>query len=62
MVEEGLKLYDFAALVPIVQGAGGCMSDWSGAPLGQNSGGQVVAAANPGLLDEVLPLLQSSRN
>jgi histidinol phosphatase-like enzyme (inositol monophosphatase family) len=62
VVEEGLKLYDFAALVPVVGGAGGRMTDWSGAPLGRESGGQVVAAADQALLEQALPLLQSSRN
>jgi inositol-phosphate phosphatase / L-galactose 1-phosphate phosphatase / histidinol-phosphatase len=62
VVEEGLKLYDFAALVPVVEGAGGRMADWTGAPLGRHSGGQVVAAANQGLLEAVLPLLHLSRN
>ena len=34
VIEAGLKLYDYAALVPVVEGAGGVMTDWSGAPLG----------------------------
>jgi histidinol phosphatase-like enzyme (inositol monophosphatase family) len=62
VVEEGLKLYDFAALIPIVEGAGGRMTDWSGAPLGRDSSGQVIAAADQVLLEQALPLLQSSRN
>jgi histidinol phosphatase-like enzyme (inositol monophosphatase family) len=62
VVEEGLKLYDFAALVPVVEGAGGRITDWSGAPLGRPSGGQVIAAADQALLEQALPLLQSSRN
>ncbi len=33
VMEAGLAPYDFAALVPVVEGAGGCISDWSGAPL-----------------------------
>lgn len=62
VAEEGLKLYDFAALVPIVEGAGGRMTDWRGAPLGMDSAGQVVAAADQSLLEQTLPLLRSSRN
>ncbi|NNM77256.1 histidinol-phosphatase [Sphingomonas sp. ID1715] len=62
VIEEGLKLYDYAALVPVVEGAGGVMTDWSGAPLGLGGSGQVVAAANVALLAEALPLLESSRN
>ncbi len=30
VVEAGLKLHDLAALVPVVEGAGGRMCDWSG--------------------------------
>ena len=62
VVEEGLKLHDFAALLPVVEGAGGRMTDWSGAPLDQRSDGRVVAVGDPALLDAVLPLLESSRN
>ena len=45
VVEEGLLPYDFMALVCIIEGAGGVISDWSGQPLGFNSDGRVVAAA-----------------
>ena len=47
VIEAGLKLYDYAALVPVVEGAGGVMTDWSGAPLGSRSDGRVVAAEMP---------------
>lgn len=46
VVESGLKLYDFAALVPVVTGAGGVMTDWEGAPLNANSTGRVIAAGD----------------
>lgn len=46
VVEAGLKLYDFAALVPIIAGAGGVMTDWQGRPLGTASSGQVIAAGD----------------
>jgi inositol-phosphate phosphatase/L-galactose 1-phosphate phosphatase/histidinol-phosphatase len=57
VVEEGLKLYDFAALVPVVEGAGGCMRDWSGRPLGRDSDGRVIAVGDAALLDGALDLL-----
>jgi histidinol phosphatase-like enzyme (inositol monophosphatase family) len=57
VVEEGLKLYDWAALLPVVEGAGGRMTDWAGAPLRQGSDGRVIAVGDPALLDRVLPLL-----
>ena len=33
VVEAGLKLWDWAALVPVIEGAGGMVRDWTGAPL-----------------------------
>nr|WP_295661607.1 histidinol-phosphatase [Polymorphobacter sp.] len=57
VVESGLKVYDWAALVPVVTGAGGVMTDWSGAPLRRGSDGRVVAAGDPALLAEVLATL-----
>ena len=33
VVEADLDLHDFMALVPVIEGAGGVMTDWQGAPL-----------------------------
>jgi inositol-phosphate phosphatase/L-galactose 1-phosphate phosphatase/histidinol-phosphatase len=57
VIESGLKLYDFAALVPVVEGAGGRMCDWHGARLGPDSDGHVVAAGDAALIDLVLDRL-----
>ena len=54
VIESGLKLYDFAALVPVVEGAGGTMSDWQGNPLDANSDGRVLALGEPARLEDVL--------
>ncbi len=54
VVEAGLKLYDWAALVPIVEGAGGVMRDWAGEPLRRSSDGRVVAAGTAALLAEAV--------
>ncbi len=54
VVEAGLKLHDFAALVPVVEGAGGHMCDWSGEPLNADSAGDVVALGDAARLDDVL--------
>ena len=45
IVECGLQPYDYMALVPVIEGAGGVITDWEGAPLSFGSSGQVVAAA-----------------
>ncbi len=52
--EAGLKLYDFAALVPVVEGAGGLMCDWHGEPLHAASDGRVLALGDPARLEDVL--------
>lgn len=57
VVEAGLKLHDFAALVPVVEGAGGRMCDWNGDPLTAASTGEVIAAGDPARIDEILELL-----
>jgi len=57
VVESGLKLYDIAALVPVVEGAGGRMCDWSGEPLTDASDGDVIAIGDPARLDDVIEAL-----
>lgn len=55
--ESGLKLHDFAALVPVVEGAGGTMADWKGEPLHAGSDGHVIALGDPARLEEVVEAL-----
>jgi inositol-phosphate phosphatase / L-galactose 1-phosphate phosphatase / histidinol-phosphatase len=57
VVETGLKLHDFAALAPIVDGAGGMMCDWNGDPLHAASEGHVIALGDPARLEDVLAAL-----
>lgn len=54
VAEAGLKLHDFAALVPVVEGAGGTMCDWQGEPLHAGSSGEVLAMGDPARLEDVL--------
>jgi inositol-phosphate phosphatase / L-galactose 1-phosphate phosphatase / histidinol-phosphatase len=49
VIEVQLKPHDFMAAIPIVEGAGGRISDWRGAPLGIGSEGRLVAAATEAL-------------
>ena len=46
VVENTLKLYDFAALVPVIAGAGGRVTDWRGKPLDMHSDGSIIAAGD----------------
>lgn len=58
--ESGLKLHDFAALVPVVEGAGGRMCDWNGDPLTAASAGDVLAIGDPARVDDVLEALRAA--
>lgn len=55
--EAGLKLHDFAALVPVVEGAGGTMCDWNGDPLHAGSTGHVLALGDPARVEDVIEAL-----
>ncbi len=46
--EATTKPHDYCALVPVVTGAGGMISDWRGRPLGLESDGRVLAAGDEG--------------
>ncbi|KAL7541767.1 hypothetical protein ACHAXR_012155 [Thalassiosira sp. AJA248-18] len=64
VVEADLGLYDYCALVPVVEGAGGVMTDWCGRRLTLDnhevSKGRVVACANEGLHKEAMAILGES--
>lgn len=55
--EANLKLHDYAALVPVVEGAGGTMCDWNGDPLHAASSGHVLALGDPARLEDVIEAL-----
>ncbi len=58
VVECSLKSFDFMALVPVIEGAGGVICDWEGQPLTRHSDGRVIAAANTVLLQQALAILR----
>ena len=57
IVEDDLKPWDWAALVPVIEGAGGSITDWTGAPLRLGTSGRVVALGDPALLPAVVDAL-----
>jgi myo-inositol-1(or 4)-monophosphatase len=57
VIEAAMKPHDFQALVPVVEGAGGKISDWNGRPLDAQSGDSVLAAATPALWSEAVEAL-----
>jgi histidinol phosphatase-like enzyme (inositol monophosphatase family) len=51
ILEADLQYYDIAALIPIIEGAGGVITDWEGQALNrENFKGKVIAAAATYLL------------
>ena len=57
VVETELKPYDIAALIPIVTGAGGVVTNWDGKPA--QAGGRIIAAGDPRVHEAALKLLNS---
>ena len=55
--ETELQPYDYLALTPVIEGAGGTITDWSGAALGMGSDGRVLAAANAPLHAQALAVV-----
>lgn len=56
-IDGGLDPFDYCALVPVVSGAGGCITDWQGRPLSLTSGNLCLASANEALHQQVLETL-----
>ncbi|TJZ92020.1 phosphatase [Paracoccus gahaiensis] len=54
---DDLDAYDICALCPVVQEAGGRITDWRGQPLSLASRGAIVASASPELHAKVLDRL-----
>ena len=55
--EANLKLHDWAALVPVIEGAGGTVCDWNGDPLQAGSRGDVLALGDPARLEDAVAAL-----
>ena len=58
VIETGLQPYDYLAMVPVIEGAGGKISDWRGSTLCLQSKGDVIAAASEALWAQALDALQ----
>jgi len=59
VVEAGLQHHDYAALRPVVEGAGGVMTNWNGEPVGSDDRGEALAAATPELHAAALEVLRN---
>ncbi len=58
IAESTMHLWDWVALVPVIEGAGGKVTDWSGKVLKPDGDGRVLAVGDPALLPKVVALLQ----
>jgi inositol-phosphate phosphatase / L-galactose 1-phosphate phosphatase / histidinol-phosphatase len=58
IAETDLKPYDFMALVPVVEGAGGVMTDWDGGTLSIASAGNVLTASGRSLIQQLRHILK----
>jgi inositol-phosphate phosphatase/L-galactose 1-phosphate phosphatase/histidinol-phosphatase len=59
VVEASLKPYDFSALLPIIEGAGGIATDWQGRPLTIESDGRIAVAGDRRAHEAALRLLMA---
>jgi fructose-1,6-bisphosphatase/inositol monophosphatase family enzyme len=58
-MESQLKVWDIDPIVPVIENAGGLVTDWRGERLGRH-GGQVAAVGDRRCLDEALVSLKRS--
>ena len=59
VIEDTLKAYDYMALIPVIEGAGGVVTDKHNQEISLDSEGSIVATANPELHKEVVKVLTS---
>ncbi|MTI16535.1 histidinol-phosphatase [Rhodobacteraceae bacterium RKSG542] len=52
VIESGLQIYDIHALIPILEGAGALVTNWTGGNC--ENGGRVVVSGDPRLHDQLL--------
>jgi histidinol phosphatase-like enzyme (inositol monophosphatase family) len=58
-LETGLKAWDIDAIIPLIENAGGCVTNWRGEAVGL-AGGQVIAASSMTLVQEAVTYLQTA--
>jgi myo-inositol-1(or 4)-monophosphatase len=58
VIEAGLQPYDVQALIPIVEAAGGIITNWSGASA--KAGGQIIAAGDQRVHEQALNILRKT--
>jgi fructose-1,6-bisphosphatase/inositol monophosphatase family enzyme len=56
VIECGLKPYDVGGIIPLIEQAGGIVTDWNGGPA--EMGGEVIAAGSAELHAQALAILK----
>jgi histidinol phosphatase-like enzyme (inositol monophosphatase family) len=56
-IDVQFEIYDYLALIPVVQGAGGVLTNWEGNVAGLHSGSQYIAAGDPRAHEQALKIL-----
>jgi histidinol phosphatase-like enzyme (inositol monophosphatase family) len=56
-LDVAFDTYDYLALVPVIEGAGGIITDWQGEALTQRSGDRILAAGDKARHAEALAIL-----
>ncbi len=59
VVERDLKPWDFCAIIPLIEAAGGYVSDLEGKPITLKSEGSILTAATENLYKEALAIIKS---
>lgn len=59
IIDPGLKVYDYAALLPIIKMAGGIVTDWEGNEMKLESNVRLVACGDAKLHEKVLKILNA---
>lgn len=56
-VQNDIKVYDYCPWVPVIEGAGGRVTDWRGAPISLATGDKILVSGDPALHDLALARL-----
>ena len=58
VVEDTLKAHDYMALIPVIEGAGGVVTDKNNKPINLNSSGSIIASASIDLHKQIFEILK----
>tara|TARA_B100001123_G_C15253737_1_gene1003803 strand:- start:876 stop:1661 length:786 start_codon:yes stop_codon:yes gene_type:complete len=59
VIEDTLKIWDYMALIPVIEGAGGVVTDKYNKKITVDSGGSIIATANSKLHEEIFQILNN---